>query len=95
MYINKVIYTIASVNTNASSLRSADLEFMMNPNGLVEDKCIVIFSNMLELPIKGILSTNQVCATGHFCYYKPKQIGRKQILVTVDARKGLCFLVMD
>ena len=65
---------------------------MMIPNSLVEDKCIIIFSNMLKWSVKGILYTNQVRAADHFYDYKPHKIGSKQRLVTVDTRKIHMFI---
>ena len=63
-----------SVNPIAASLCSADFSFIMNPNGPVEDRYIGIFSNMLEFPVKGIFSANQVRAAGHFYDDKPRKL---------------------
>ena len=66
------------VNIKAVSICSTNFSVLMNPNGLMEDRHIVIVSNMLEFPVKGILSANQVFATDHFYDDKPQKLGRKQ-----------------
>ena len=47
---------------------------------------IWIISNMLEFPAKGISSANQVRATSHLYYDKPRKLGVKHQLVTTDGR---------
>ena len=58
----------------------------MNTNGPMKDRSIGIVSNMLNLSAKGILSSNQVCAAGHFYVDKPCEPCGKQRLVTTDGR---------
>ena len=64
----------------------------MNPNGYNEDKCIVIVSNILELPAKVIFSSNQVLAAGRFYDDKQRKLGGKQWLVTTDSRESHVFI---
>ena len=71
-----------SVNSNDVILHYADFAFMMNPNRDNKYRYIVILSNMLELPAKGIFSINQLLAVGHFYNNKPCKLGGKQRLVT-------------
>ena len=75
------------VKQNAISLRSLDFSWMMDNNGDKKDIYISIVSNMLDLPSKGILSANQVCASGHFYDDKPHKFGRKQSMFTTDGRE--------
>ena len=86
MGLDKVLGMVDSVNLNAFSLCSDDISFLMNPNGPIKDRYIGIVSNMLEFPAKGISSANQVRATSHLYYDKPRKLGVKHQLVTTDGR---------
>ena len=81
-----------SVNTNNDSLCSADSSFLVNNNGHNKDRYIVIFSNMIQFPAKGIFSTNQIRSAGHFYNDKTRKLGCKQILVTTDGREIRMFV---
>ena len=90
--INEVFDMTDSVNSNAVSLCSAGFTFLMNSNGLVEDKYIVIVSKILEFPVKVIFSANQVHAASHFYDEKQRKLGGKQRLVTMDSRESRIFI---
>ena len=77
MVLNEVLDTTDLGNPNSVSLRYADFEFPMNPNGNKRDRYIGIVSTMLDFPAKGILSTNQVHAAGHLYEKNPCKLGGK------------------
>ena len=81
-----------SVNPNDVSLRSANIAFLVNPNGDKKFRYILIVSNIIEFPDKGIFSVNQVRASGHFYDDKPRKIGGKPRLVTTDVRESRMFI---
>ena len=56
----------------------------MIPNADKKDIYIIIVSNTIYSPAKGIFSTNQVCTAGHFYKNNPRKLGVKQRLVTMD-----------
>ena len=63
-------------------------------NGDKKDTYIGIVSTTLEFPSKGILSSNQVRASGHFYDNKPRKLRGKQRLVTTDGRE-IRILISD
>ena len=64
----------------------------MNPNGDKKYRYMVIVSNMLESPAKGIFSVNQVRAAGHFYDKNPHKLGGKQRLLTMYGRESCMFI---
>ena len=81
------------VNPNAVSICSADFEFMMSPDVPIKDRYIGIVSIMLEIPAKGILSSNNFRAAVPLYDNKPHKLGGKQWLVTTDGRESRMFII--
>ena len=75
--LNEVLYTADSFNPNAVSLSSAYFTFLINPNGDKKYIYIGIVSNVLEFTAKGIFTTNQARAAGHFYDDEPYELGKK------------------
>ena len=73
-------------NPNVVSLCSAGFSFLVNPNGYKKDRYIGIVSNMIELPVKGIFSFNQVCAAGLFYDDKTRKFIGGGSMATTDGR---------
>ena len=80
------------VHPNAVSLHFAYFSFLMNQNQNEKYRYIVIVSNMIEFPSKGIFSANQVRIAGPFYDQKPRKLGGKQRLVTTEGRKSHMFI---
>ena len=76
--LNEVLDMTYSVNPNAVSLHSDDFLLLVNNNVPKKYRYIVIVSNMLDFPSKGIVSANQV----HFYNDKPRKLDGNQILIT-------------
>ena len=68
------------------------LNFLINPKVDKKDIYIVIVSTMLDLSAKGVFSTHQFCAIGHFYDEKQHKLGGKQQLVTTDGRESCMFI---
>ena len=92
MDLNEVLDMTDSVNPNHVSIRSYSFSFLINTNGSNKDIYIGIVSNMLELPPKGILYTNQVRAASHFYYDKLRKLGGKQRLLITYVRESFMFI---
>ena len=73
-------------NRNVVSLCTADFPYLMNPNVFKKDRYIGIVSNMIELPVKGIFSANQVCAAGLFYDDKTRKCIGGGSMATTDGR---------
>ena len=90
--LNEVLDMTDSVNPNDISLRFVGFSFLMNPNGDKKGRYIGMMSNMIELPVKGIFSENQVRAAGHLYYDKPHELGGVKRLATTDGRESIMFI---
>ena len=88
--INEVLNMRELFNHNAVSLCSAGFAFLMNHNSSVEDRYFHIFSNMLQFPVKVILSANQVHAADHL--YDDK--GKNDWLPVISG-KSVCLSMVD
>ena len=75
-----------SVNKNSVSLRFDGFSFLVNTNRSKKVRYIRVVSDMLELPAKEILFSNQVHAAVHFYEKTTRKLGGEQRLVTMDDR---------